>query len=669
MRNRLLAHHFTSFWFLVLFSFPSLWAQEIGDSAQALQVKIIENVVPSPDGSQIALSVREVNADKEWISKIYLKDQAGVIKPLTQGNKATLPRFSPKGNSIAYLNTGKQYQSLWKLDLQTRKAIKLVEMSNDIKTFKWSPDGNSIAFVALGVPENRTMLIDVENIALRERLYYLDLMQNKITPLSPPELSISRYGNPYIDTGFDWSSQGDVIAFSYQKSGSQNDAPKAKIAIVDLISKEITYPSYFEKHVGNQPLYSPNNKWLSFRTEQPKKDDDPPLLASNILYNCRIALMDTTTKETTYLSNTPNECPVMVGWDIESYELIVIDDYATEGTQFYALSQAATKKLSKAEGNISSDSIALNDNRSFIGFSYETFDTPAEAYITPLGTFNLEKVSQIQTTSLTQQSHIQTVQWTSFDGLDIEGLLITPKHFDKSKMHPMLVVIHGGPASVWTKTYFGGLKIYDNAALPLSFKTLIDMGFIVFLPNPRGSSGYGKQFLRANYKDFGGGDYKDILAGINHLIKEGYADPDRLALYGWSYGGYLTAWIISQTDRFKVAVAGAAITDLLSFAGTTDISYYLPQFLGGAFWKNEKLYLDRSPLFYCQDIQTPLLLIHGDADVRVPITQSYELYTALKNQNRPVKMFLMPKQGHFPTNPLMILQVMDETHQWLKKAL
>jgi dipeptidyl aminopeptidase/acylaminoacyl peptidase len=175
-------------------------------------------------------------------------------------------------------------------------------------------------------------------------------------------------------------------------------------------------------------------------------------------------------------------------------------------------------------------------------------------------------------------------------------------------------------------------------------------------------------FSLANFADFGGGDYEDIMTGIDHLIRKGIADPHRLAIGGWSFGGYMTAWAISQNHRFKAAVDGDGNTDFISFSGTSDIPDYYINYLGNPFWVDSSLYIERAPIMHVKNIITPLLILEGENDVRVPPGQSYELFTALRMQNKPVKMLLLPKQGHSPTDPNVIYHSIQEINAWLSRA-
>jgi dipeptidyl aminopeptidase/acylaminoacyl peptidase len=164
-------------------------------------------------------------------------------------------------------------------------------------------------------------------------------------------------------------------------------------------------------------------------------------------------------------------------------------------------------------------------------------------------------------------------------------------------------------------------------------------------------------------------DYQDVMTGVDNLINKGVADPDHLAIAGWSYGGYLTAWAIAHTNQFKAAVEGNGNTNWVSYAGTTGMFSYAPSYFQNFFWENEALYIERSVFPYVKNITTPLLIIHGDLDRRVPITQSQELYQALALQHKPVKMLVLPDQDHVPTNPSIIEKTIIEVDEWLRKAL
>jgi dipeptidyl aminopeptidase/acylaminoacyl peptidase len=180
----------------------------------------------------------------------------------------------------------------------------------------------------------------------------------------------------------------------------------------------------------------------------------------------------------------------------------------------------------------------------------------------------------------------------------------------------------------------------------------------------RGSGGYGRDFRHANKADWGGGDYRDIMSGVDSLVAQGIADPERMGVMGWSYGGYMTSWIITQTKRFKAASVGAGVTNLMSFAGTADIPSFIPDYFGGEYWDVFDRWRNHSAMFNVKGVSTPTLIQHGDADLRVPISQGYEFYNALKRQQVPVKMVVYPRQPHGIQEPKMLQDAMQRNLDW-----
>jgi dipeptidyl aminopeptidase/acylaminoacyl peptidase len=212
---------------------------------------------------------------------------------------------------------------------------------------------------------------------------------------------------------------------------------------------------------------------------------------------------------------------------------------------------------------------------------------------------------------------------------------------------------------------FGESFIGRSGLYPIA--TFASKGYAVLRPNPRGSSGYGKKFRFANYNDWGGRDFEDDQAGVDHVIAMGIADPDRLAVMGWSYGGFMTSWTITQTQRFKAAVVGAGVTNLWSFTGTADIPGFLPDYFGGEPWQQFENFQKHSPITYVKNVTTPTLVLHGEADVRVPPSQGYEYYHALKRQGTTAKMVVYPRQPHGPQEPKFVLDIMQRHLDWVEK--
>ena len=230
----------------------------------------------------------------------------------------------------------------------------------------------------------------------------------------------------------------------------------------------------------------------------------------------------------------------------------------------------------------------------------------------------------------------------------------------KRKTYPLALIIHGGPAGVFTQSFTGNPGIY-------TIQYFTNNGYAVLRPNPRGSTGYGKDFRYANFKDWGFGDYEDIMSGVDKVIDMSVADPKRLAVMGWSYGGYMTSFVVTRTDRFKAASMGAGLPNLISMTTTTDISDYLVAHMGGEFWDDYETYEKHSAMYRIKNVVTPTQILHGD--LRVPFTQGQEFYVALKRRGVQTEMAVYPRTPHGPREPKLLMDVSPRILNWLDKYI
>jgi dipeptidyl aminopeptidase/acylaminoacyl peptidase len=286
-------------------------------------------------------------------------------------------------------------------------------------------------------------------------------------------------------------------------------------------------------------------------------------------------------------------------------------------------------------------------------------DKAPEVFVSRLDNFVPRQVSRVQQLPAAPLGRTTALRWRS-DGQEIEGLLTYPANYRPGSRVPLLVIVHGGPTGVFTQSFIG-------APGPYPIAVFASRGYAVLRVNPRGSSGYGKLFRYLNYRDWGGGDYRDIMSGVDHVIGLGVADSTRLGIMGWSYGGYMTSWVITQTKRFRAASVGAGVTNLMSFTGTADIPGFIPDYMGGEYWDNFDAWRTRSAMFNIKGVSTPTLIQHGERDLRVPISQGYELYNALKRQKVPVQMVVYPRQPHGIQEPKLVLDAMQRNLEWFDR--
>jgi dipeptidyl aminopeptidase/acylaminoacyl peptidase len=258
------------------------------------------------------------------------------------------------------------------------------------------------------------------------------------------------------------------------------------------------------------------------------------------------------------------------------------------------------------------------------------------------------------------------ISWRSFDGMEIWGLLLTPAAAQAGRRLPLLTYIHGGPGGGFTYGLFPQFMRGVSQVDPYPTATLASRGFAVLFPMPRGGAGYGEAGQRAIVNAWGEADYKDIMTGVDRLIADGIADPDRLGVMGASYGGFMTNWIVAHTGRFKAASTGASISDLAD-------AYFLSeggQFMADYFkrpWENRESYAAHSPITFADRVTTPLLIQHGEADPRVPITGAWKFYRTLKAMGKTVEFDIYPRGGHVLREPMQQREQMRRNLEWFTR--
>ncbi|MFQ5630585.1 MAG: S9 family peptidase, partial [bacterium] len=449
--------------------------------------------------------------------------------------------------------------------------------------------------------------------------------------------------------GFDWSPDGKTIAFAQVPTPRVNDWPKADISTVDVASGEIK-PLVKTNAAEFGPVYSPDGKWIAF-----SKSDDPPTWA----FTSRLHLIRATGGEPKPLANSYDQQPNIVGWTADGKSILISETYRTvRRLGALPVDGGVQVWLTPADKMVSGAN--LNTGKTHIGFSSETPNTPPEAFASSLQNFAPVQISSVQKLPDLVIGKTEVIRWQSGDGKEIEGLMTYPVGYKSGEKVPLLVIVHGGPTGVFVQRFIGNRGAYPIAAFA-------SRGYAVLRCNVRGSSGYGHDFRYANYNDWGGGDFQDIMAGVDHLVSKGIADAERLGVMGWSYGGYMTSWVITQTKRFKAASVGAGVTNLMSFTGTADIPGFIPDYFGGEYWDVFDNWTSHSAMFNIKGVSTPTLIQHGENDARVPVTQGYELYNALKRQGVDTKMVTYPRQPHGIREPKLLMDAMQRNLDWFDK--
>ena len=659
MRFKILIFVCILFSTLVCVSAQTTWTPEM-----QVKTRILGSPRISPDGSRVVYTVNDavMTADKsEFVTQIWMASSDGKDNyQLTFNEKSsTNPKWSPDGNWIAFTSNRKDNKNnLYVLRVTGGEAEQITEVKSAISDFEWSPDGKWIAYSMSDAKSDDEDKNDkgkndfrwVDENQKMARLYVIPVAKDANGKRDAKKLTSD---NRHV-TGFDWSPDGTRIVFNHVSSPVANDWPSSDIAVVEVANGKVN-PLATTAAAESALQYSPDGKWISGIAS-----DTPVRWAQSYT----IRAYPAGGGEPKIMAISHDAQPSVIGWTPDGAKILFYEAKGT-GTALYEANVAAgtVSQLDYQDAVINGVNMTQMNSGYGLAMVMQTSETPQEVYAMIPGRTGVTKISNANVERAKMPvGKTEVIRWKSTDGREIEGLLTYPVGYVAGTKVPLILNIHGGPAGVFQQSYIGG-----RGAYPLA--TFASIGYAILRPNPRGSSGYGTEFRRANIKDWGGGDYQDLMTGVDKVIALGVADPERLGVMGWSYGGYMTSTIITKTKRFKAASAGAPVTNLMSFTTTADIPGFIPDYFGGHFWEAPEVYAKHSAMFNIKGATTPTLIQHGEADVRVPISQGYELYNALKAQGVPTRMIVLPRQPHGPNEPKMQLAAMLSNLDWFDKYL
>jgi|ETNmetMinimDraft_8_1059916.scaffolds.fasta_scaffold01704_4 dipeptidyl aminopeptidase/acylaminoacyl peptidase len=632
-----------------------VWTPEI-----SIKIKQISDLNFS-NNNKIAMVVREALTDgekSEYLSQIWLShtDFSEPIQFTYHEKSSTHPRFSPDGKFLAFISDRVEKPQIWVIRTNGGEAWQFTFEKQGVGSFKWSPNGSKIAFLMKNPKTEKEEKDEKEKrdvILVDKNFKYSHLYLKSFTTNIDTTNGDRITKGEYDITSFSWNPNGKNIVFSQSLEPTFNSRfVSGDISIVNVNSETVRK---LVSWGGNDtsPIFTPNGKTIIFTSDGEKNEPigfrDIYKISSNGGIPYKIA-------------ETPNRSASIIACSSNSNYLYVSDANRTKSEIYkIGLNNKEIIPILNLKGRISSSKIS--NNSEMIVLVKQELNKPSEVYLSELSKISPKKISNFNSSlKFPKLANTKLITWISKDGLEIEGLLTYPTKYNKRKKYPLALIIHGGPAGVFSQSFTGNPGIYN-------IEYFASNGYAVLRPNPRGSTGYGKDFRFANFKDWGFGDYEDIMSGVDKAIDMGIADPQRLAVMGWSYGGYMTSFVVTRTERFKAASMGAGLPNLISMTTTTDIPDYLVAHMGGEFWEDYETYEKHSAIYRINNVKTPTQVIHGANDLRVPFTQGQEFYVALKRKGVSTEMVVYPRTPHGPREPKLLMDVSPRIMAWLDKFI
>jgi len=628
-----------------------------------LALKSVSDVQISPNGKWVAYTITENDIKKDKpVKRIYKIAIAGG-EPIAITNKAysaSEPRWSADNKYLSFLASKEKDEKtqVWVSNTQGGDAEVLTKIPQGVSSHEWSPTENKLMLV-LTDPKPEELTADKEDddkpkpYVIDRRQFkqdyvgYLDRYRNHIYTLIPGDsLATQLTFGDYDDTDPQWSPDGKNIAFVSNRTDDPDSNSDSNIWVVSADSNaknqklvQITT----NPNQDNSPVWSPDGKYIAYKTVVNGKilwyageklaiasaqGGDNKVLTTNLDRNISKPKFSEDGKSVYFL--------------LEENGTSVLASIATNGTSL--------KRI--IEGEISISDYDLNGS-----------------IITPLlakanSPYNIYTFAKNSLTELTKVNHdilskvkkpiIEKIKFNSTDGTPIEGFVVKPIDFNPSKKYPTLLWLHGGPTAQYDFSFDSEAQLFAAN------------GYVVLLLNPRGSTGYGEDFCKAIFADWGNLDYQDVISGVDYAIAQGYADPDQLAVGGWSYGGILTNYVITKNNRFKGAISGASEALYRANYGHDHYQLTWEQELGLP-WENKEAWERISPYNDVEKITTPTLWLGGSDDWNVPILNSEQMYLAMKRLGRETQLIVYPGEYHGIRRPSFQKDRMERYLAWLKK--
>lgn len=635
-----------------------------------LALKTVSDPQLSPDGTRVVYVVTELSADgSEFQSDLWLVSVAAGPASARRLTSALAnddaPRWSPDGTWIAFLSErprprakrddrdDEAKRQVWLIRPDGGEANVLTDAPGSVSALGWSGDGRTIGFLAREPKSEERKKREKEkddaftpsSVYPWSRLWVIDVASRDARQLTTGDLHVGT---------FSLSPDGTRVAVSAQPTPEVPDAYRSDIYLVPTAGGD-PVPLVARKGIDSRPAFSPDGKWVAF-VSQDGRDEE---WYTNT-YACVVPASGGTPRN---LTKSFDERIGGIGggdlaWAPDAGSVFFPASWQTDAHVYRATLDGNVTRVTSGAGLNGDPSVAAKG--SAVAFVHEEPERAREVQLVVLPG---GAPSTLTDTNPWAREHLsfpkQVVTWKGAAGLEIEGLLLLPPGRETGQRVPLILNVHGGPAGTHSAGFTPASRVYPWALL-------LQKGWAVLLPNPRGSGGYGERFRSANVRDWAGKDYEDLMKGVDAMVELGVADPSRLAVCGWSYGGFMTANVVTKTSRFRAAVVGAGVTDLASFTGTTDIPEFARSYFGAWPWEDREVHARSSAVLSVGKVKTPTLVIHGDRDDRVPVSQGYELWNALRKAGVTTDLLVLPRQPHGPREPRLIRAAQKAHVDWFE---
>ena len=644
-----------------------------------MKVRRVGDPRVSPDGKQVAFTIGDVNFDaNRVVNQIYVTSiEGGSMKQLTTGDRSSSsPRWSPDGKKIAFTTGGQ----IWVMDSDGDDKEQVTKVSTGAAGPVWSPDGKWIAFTSEVYPDckddecNKKRDEQAEASKVKAhivtRLLYKhwdewrDIKRTHVFVVASNggtarQLTSGDFDSPpyAASSGVDYAFSPDSSEIAFLRNPDKVEAisTNSDIFVMPLSGGAPKNITVRNRGYDAGPIYTRDGKFILYRSQ-----------ATAGFEADRWRVM-------AYNRATGTSVELTKNFDLQVDEMVLSPD----GKFIYFIAGDRGKhpifRIPSTGGvpqKIVADVFATNlhitpDGKALV-FASSSMHAPAEIYTSNVDGTGLTALTSANTQLISRANlkPAEEVEWTGAVGKKIHGYIIKPNNFDAGRKYPLLVLIHGGPQSAWN----------DNWGFRWNPQVFANAGYVVFAPNPRGSTGYGQQFVNEISGDWGGKVYTDIMNGVADVLRRNtFIDRSRIGAAGASYGGYMVNWILGHNNdprfRFKVLVSHDGVYNLESMYATTEELWFPEWEFKGTPWTNPAMYSRWSPHKFVQNFNTPILIIHGELDYRVPVGEGMQLFTAVQRKGIDSKMLIFPDEGHWVLKPQNSQLWFHTVLDWLDKYL